>query len=429
MADNIFTAIADGDPEAVRTMLGQDPGLARKDDGKKNRPLHYAAAHGHLEIAGLLLEHGADVNGQNKKWEWRPIVYAAWNNQLEMCRMLIAAGADVTQTGGQPIHYAGQKKHTEVCRLLAESGAIDELIDPPDPQAIAFFRAAYSYDPETVAGLLKKNPALIETRDTAGRTALHEAGTNGAIEVIRVLTGAGIDVDAKDERGQTAIQRASSHRQLEPCEMLREAGADVDILTACDLGWTDDVTRILAADPAQARTERDGFPLIESVCEAGWQEIGTALVEAGADADIFTACSLGMEERVQEFLEEDPSIVTSRRRLFEYEPLHCAAECGHLEVSRLLLDAGADTNGHNSWKSTPLHLAVIGAREQLLSRAHLEIAELLVKRGADGNALDDYERSPLDLARGNIEYGREHGEDLSLYEEIAEFIEAESGSG
>ena len=423
MADSIFTAITGGDLKAVKAFIANDPKLVGEDDGKSNRPLHYAAAGGHLEVAKLLLEQGAEVNGGNKDWEWRPIVYASWNNHVEMVRFLIEMGADVTRSEGQPIHYAGQKKHKKICRILAENGAIDDLSDPPDPDATAFFRAAYSFDATVLSKLLVKNPGLTGAQDTAGRTALHEAGTNGAAGVIRVLLEAGVDVNLEDDSGRTAIQRAALHRQPEACLLLKDGGASVDILTACHLGWADDVRRIVENDPAQASVSRDGTPLIESVCEAGWLQVGKVLVESGAPVDIFTACSLGMHKRVEQFLERDPSLVGAKRRLFEYEPLHCGAECGHPEVVELLLEAGADVNGCNGWKFTPLHLAVIGAREQRLTEAHFQIARLLIERGANVTAVDEYHRSPLDLANGNIDYGREHGEDLTLYKEVRDFIQ------
>ena len=52
-------------------------------------------------------------------------------------------------------------------------------------------------------------------------------------------------------------------------------------------------------------------------------------------------------------------------------PLHCAALGGHVEVTRLLIDAGADLEAANNNGDRPLHLAA-GA-------GNLEVLKLLLQ--------------------------------------------------
>lgn len=395
---SIFEAVSAGDIEALEGILKKDPSLVNVRNEKEQTPLYIAAAEGNVEAAKLLLSHGADVNGGAEGWDWRPIVHAAWNNRIEMVKLLIQHGADVTRTGGQPVHYAGQRRHKEVCRILVEAGAIDDLIDPPDPDVISVFRAAYSYDSKALAEILKSKPGLADARDVDGRAPMHEAGTNGAFQVVKVLINAGADVNAKNDSGETPVQRAAAHGHRDVVRLLVDAGAEVDMLTACKMNMIDQVKKIIDRDPDQVNLKYNNFLVIEYAAEAGFVELGRLLADAGAFVDIFSAASFGLNDAVLERLDEDLSLVNAKRGMYEYQPLHCAAECGHPETVKLLIEKGADVNGRNAWGFTPLHLSVIGPRDIPPDKGHLQVTQLLMEHGADVNARDEYGRNVLKLA-------------------------------
>jgi ankyrin repeat protein len=63
-------------------------------------------------------------------------------------------------------------------------------------------------------------------------------------------------------------------------------------------------------------------------------------------------------------------------------PLTAASDSGRLSIVRLLLDAGADPNLQDTWKSMPPKGTAL---EVACSRGHLEITKLLVERRADVN--------------------------------------------
>jgi ankyrin repeat protein len=75
-------------------------------------------------------------------------------------------------------------------------------------------------------------------------------------------------------------------------------------------------------------------------------------------------------------------------------PLMCAADKGHLEVCRILLDAGADVSA-----ASVRHKADGGGGAQALHHAlmgnHVEVARLLLDAGADPNAQANFGFTPL----------------------------------
>jgi ankyrin repeat protein len=133
---DLFSAVILGKAERVKELLKARPELvkARTRQGSGWTPLHIAAGEGHEEIARVLLDAGADVNGA--KGETSPLVWVVWTEQpnLKLVKLLIDRGADVNQPGGlekeTPLHYAAKYGNVELVKLLLKAKA--------DPKAKAW---------------------------------------------------------------------------------------------------------------------------------------------------------------------------------------------------------------------------------------------------------------------------------------------------
>src|SRR6266850_1477920 len=154
-------------------------------------PLHVASSQGHLAVARVLVEHGANVTARDDGGA-TPLHQASRYGGMDLVRFLIKHGANVTtrnKYGGTPLHWASARGHLDVVRFLIEHGA----------DAMA--------------------------RSTHGRTPLHGVSENGNLDLVQFLVEHGATT-AQDNYGNTPLHRASSNGYLDLARFLVEHGDD-----------------------------------------------------------------------------------------------------------------------------------------------------------------------------------------------------------
>jgi uncharacterized protein len=129
---DVFEAAAYGRTERLRELLDEDASAATSWSPDGFQPLGLAVFFGHLDAAGLLLEHAADVNtpARHAHIKAAPIHSAAAASEAGARRavteLLLDRGADpnATQEGGfTPLHAAAQHGDRDLAALLLERGA------------------------------------------------------------------------------------------------------------------------------------------------------------------------------------------------------------------------------------------------------------------------------------------------------------------
>jgi uncharacterized protein len=164
----------------------------------------------------------------------------------------------------------------------------------------------------------------------------------------------------------------------------------IDLVKAGELGK---VRALLSANflLASQRLPSGESPLMAALYR-GHHDIVDAVIDAGAEIDVFAAAATGRMEDLRRRLSD----ATVNSYAYDgWTPLHLAAFFGHLDAARLLLDSGADVNSvsQNSLTNTPLHAATAGR--------HSDLALLLLSSGAVIDVVDAGGYTPLQIATQN----------------------------
>ncbi|PYV53773.1 MAG: hypothetical protein DMG98_20045 [Acidobacteria bacterium] len=161
-------------------------------------------------------------------------------------------------------------------------------------------------------------------------------------------------------------------------------------------------TLLLVVTGRVPRESRVQLALIDLLCDRGADpnravqaalhgelEAASALIRRGARVDLPVSAALGSIEDVRRLL-------AGAAGLDRHFALALASQFGHVEIARLLLNAGEDPNRYNPVgchsHSTPLHQAALAG--------HMEVIQLLVKHGARLDLKDIlWQGTPADWAK------------------------------
>jgi ankyrin repeat protein len=359
---NLCTAAVAGDAAAARSFLEEDPSLAIRNGGPNDwQPLLYLCfsrlqrvrrfpSDGFVEIAAMLLEHGADPNvfflpegDEDPDHRQTPLYGAAGiANNAPLTKLLIDAGADPNDgtspkcLGGETLYHVAEFEDTECLRLVLECG--------PRPVGVQYcFGRALDHDNPDAARLYLEHGADPNyQREENVQSPFQKAIQSGrTIETIRLMIDHGADINAKDPDGLSPYRTAVRHGLNEVAELLREHGAsNEDIspveewLGGCLSGDEDAIGKALESDPNVERTAREQYTLM-----------------------LDYAAVRGNSQAVRRFLDAGIDIRSEDCG----ETLHGPCWFGHLETAKVLINRGAPLESVNSYGGTPLGAAIYGS--------------------------------------------------------------------
>jgi hypothetical protein len=124
-------------PEPLRQMLAKlskatIARLVNSADSSMWTPLHWATSHQRLAQAELLLQHGADVNGNGDPSVDTPLHKACFGGKVELVRLLLEHGAALNSpgyNGESALSTAAKNGHLAVVQMLLDRGCATDRLD------------------------------------------------------------------------------------------------------------------------------------------------------------------------------------------------------------------------------------------------------------------------------------------------------------
>jgi ankyrin repeat protein len=237
--------------------------------------------------------------------------------------------------------------------------------------------AVHTGDVETMRRILDVHPDLVNTgtylprrdrpSDTFSMRLIHLAIAEAKIDVLRLLIERGADLDARNADGRLPLHDCFELDHDDYARILLDAGAVPDVCAAAVYGLYGQLQQILELDPGNANDLASGnSPL-------GWSVYGqqpksaAILFEYGAVAD---------------------------RPPYDSYAWGPASGVASIDVTRVLLEHGANPNWRDEAGNTPIHLAITS--RMVLDPA--KFIQLLLDFGADASLRNREGRTPLDEA-------------------------------
>jgi ankyrin repeat protein len=305
-------AIWSGNTQLVKLLLeaGANPDLQSSFDGGA---LHYAFAYHRNEVAGWLLDYGADP-------------FLAKNNPHNKVTPFELA---ITQGDGKLIP-----------RMLDQEGAGPGALKPAHPLPWKKTRAE---NRKAAANILAER----------GPQLLSAAAQRGELEAVEALLKAGVSAKT-NAPGELPLMQAFAISEAAAVKNWPSAMAQWQQIRnqLKNLG-TNANPQFLAFFRSQ---EAELAARVAAFAPEHLLKIHDLLIRHGADYDVFAATAMADTNRVAQLLAADKNVVQARDRDGQ-TPLHWAVLNDQLPLTSFWLRAGASPAATNFAGQTPLHIA------------------------------------------------------------------------
>lgn len=198
-----------------------------------NTALILAACRGHIDIAALLLQHGAKTKiDLADECGLSALICAAQYNHPKVLKLLLDNNASIEhpdKEGLTALLWAASEGHTKIAEILVTKGANAGHANNDGETALIVASKKGGSARARIATLLLKRGRGVNTEQIDadhGSTALNWAAYNGHIKVVEALLTHDAKVDHASKTGNTALIFASERNHAEVAKILVDHGAN-----------------------------------------------------------------------------------------------------------------------------------------------------------------------------------------------------------
>lgn len=231
-AQDILTAVNNGDLTLVKELLKQNPELIRARDQYQNSLLRLALLEKDFAVAKFLIESGIDVTYGRADIGGNEISGAIQSGSLEITKLVYEKGVDIhtaDRWGNTPLDGAIFGGFKEIADFLMDKGAELNIQGKGVP---VLLRASLAGGLDRITKqLIEKQQVDYRNVSGLGDTFLHAVARSGETAFVDFLIGKGLNPNARNIYGWTPLHLAASEGYQAMIDVLLKNGADRDLRT------------------------------------------------------------------------------------------------------------------------------------------------------------------------------------------------------
>jgi len=383
--------------EMSQMLLAQSTGLDTPDSNNV-RPIHIAARNGYTDIVLNLISNNVDINATDHVGN-TALIIATRHEDKNMMNLLINHDADYSIKNKK---FQSAPQLAQIMDLqIAKSVFLRQGIRLPEQnegfanvdietfqQSVNKSGSLYKGWPllnvasllgetEIVTQLLNRRVDMLAT-DATGNSAMHRAASEGKLQILSLLTSRGGNINAVNSRSETPLYLAAASGQLKAVNLLVRNGATTSIIaknktSALSIAIKNQhetvALALLGGKLDKVSIHRALLLAVQNKMETlSVQLINVDVYVNQADSKnrsaLWYGADLGLKKTTMALIrvKRAPINLADTKG---YTPLARAVSRGNLDIARLLITRGANTNTITKEKNTILMLSVLSKNNKL----------------------------------------------------------------